>query len=122
MIYLNVSVLNVEEALDFYSQKLGLFSRKGYESRLVCDSSPDLIIDFFEVGTKEHFEQFESNSHVKSSFAIHHDNNTKIELFEGLRKHGIQYNEEPNMMAQFIEIIDPSGNSISIAADHGVLV
>jgi len=110
----------MKEAHEFYSKKIGLFS--GSYNRLVCESSPELIIDLLEVGSEEHLSVFGSNSHVKSSFAILHGEDAKVELLDRLKEHGVQYKNEPNMMAEFIDIQDPSGNSVSIGASHGGIV
>lgn len=119
MVYLNLSVNNIREACDFYSIKLGLFSDE--YNRLVCQSGPLLIIDLIEVGTSEHTRIFESESHVMSSFTIFHEGDTKLDLIERLRKHGVPYQNEPNMMAEYIDVKDPSGNKISIAANHNII-
>jgi hypothetical protein len=75
-----------------------------------------------EVGSEEHRSVFGSDSHVKSSFAILHGEDTKVELLGRLKEHGLQYKNESNMMAEFINIQDASGNSVSIGASHGSIV
>ena len=119
LIYLYLSVNNLQEAHDFYSKKVGLFS--GNYNRLICESGPKLIIDLLEVGSEDHMRVFESDSQVKYSFTILHEDDTKIELLGRLKEHGVQYQNEPNMMAEFIDIKDPSGNEISIGASHGCI-
>lgn len=119
LIYLNLSVNNIQEAQDFYSKKIGLFT--GSYNRLICESGPELIIDLLEVGSEEHLRVFESDSHVKSSFTILHEDKTKLELLNRLKEHGVEFQNEPNMMAEFIDVKDPSGNAISIGASHGCI-
>ncbi|TQV88285.1 VOC family protein [Aliikangiella coralliicola] len=119
MIYLKLSVNNFRETLDFYSKKIGLFS--GSYNRLICESGPELIIDLLEVGSEDHLRVFESVSHVKSSFTILHEENTKIELLGRLKEYGVEFKKEPNLIAEFIDIKDPSGNAISIGASHGCI-
>lgn len=119
MIYLNLSVKNMQEAHDFYSRKIGIFS--GNYDRLICESGPKLIIDMVEVGSDDHLRLFESESHVKSSLTILHEEDTKLELLDRLKEHGISFKSAPNMMMEFIDIRDPSGNAISIGASHGCI-
>ncbi|MGX5202174.1 hypothetical protein [Aliikangiella sp. IMCC44632] len=119
MIYLNLSVNNLRETIDFYSKKIGLFS--GSYNRLICESGPELIIDLLEVGSEDHFRAFGCDSFVMSSFTILHGDNIKLELLGRLKENGVEFKNEPNMMAEFIDIKDPSGNAVSIGASHGCI-
>ncbi len=122
MVLLNLSVIDVNEALEFYSSKIGLFSTGVTMTRLVCDSGPKLIIDLYEVRTKEHLDVFEQDTHTKSSFILCYDDNEKLDLINRLKENGVPYEEEDNMMAHSVNLVDPSGNSVSISAGHGVIV
>ena len=56
-----------------------------------------------------------------SSFTILHGDNIKLELLGRLKENGVEFKNEPNMMAEFIDIKDPSGNAVSIGASHGCI-
>ncbi|WMS89019.1 VOC family protein [Pleionea litopenaei] len=87
MIYLNLSVNNLEESIDFYSKKIGLFS--GSYDRLICETGAKLIIDLLEVGSEDHFRVFGSDSHMMSSITIFYEDDIKIDLLGRLKDNGI---------------------------------
>jgi len=82
MVYLNLSVENIELTKEFYADKLNFFRREA--GRLVCTMGVDLILDLVEVGSEHHMECFGQNSHVPSDFWIHAGGGDSEEIFEVL--------------------------------------
>jgi hypothetical protein len=72
MAYLNLSVVNIEDTVVFYSKKLGVFDFQS-DQRLICNLDVGLIIDFFEVGTERHLQCFGQKHYVPSNnkFKLH---------------------------------------------------
>jgi catechol 2,3-dioxygenase-like lactoylglutathione lyase family enzyme len=122
MVYINLSVKDIGEAVAFYKDKLGIFSLQG-DTRLICSINVDLIIDLTLCGTERHKERFGQGSHVVSSFWISPSDaldETKILIFENLRRHEIEYEEEANLGGHFLYFRDPSGNRFMLHVNHGI--
>lgn len=93
MVYLDLSVESIDQAVEFYSKKLGIFSYQP-DSRLICNLGVDLILDLHECGSESHIECFGQSQHVPASFWIHvggDDQFSEIEIYEHLRSNGVQF-------------------------------
>ena len=121
MVYLSLSVNNLNQAIDFYSKVMRIFDSMA-ESRLVCNSGVDLIIDVYEIGSKSHKEIFSVENHSPSNIAIHHGEGIKIKIKEHLKLCGIKYKFSGNLAGERLSLQDPSGNKIAIWANHGGIV
>jgi hypothetical protein len=122
MVYLNLSVGNIEETISYYVEKLGIFD---YEAgRLVCKYGVDLIIDILEVGSKAHNEVFEQDVHVMSSFWIHVGESVdgyELQIKDRLASNRVKYQEVGNLGGHCLNFTDPSGNKFSLHAHHSVI-
>ena len=122
MVYLNLSVANIEEAVEFYSKRLGVFDFQS-DRRLICNLDVDLIIDLFEVGTESHLQCFGQEHHAPSSFWIHaggDEEHIEIEIIEKLKVNGVQFEDVGNLGGHFLAFTDPSNNKFKLHAHFGV--
>ena len=122
MVYINLSVTCIETAIDFYTNKLGVFEQKA--GRLVCNLGGVLILDLEETETDRHLTKFGQNHHVISNFWIGVgedlvDNPTG--LLEHLKRNGVQYEETKNLGGHHLCFIDPSGNKFGLHAKLGAI-
>ena len=117
MVYLSLSVDSVEEAMDFYLNKVGLFHSIG-SSRLVCDSGANLIIDLYCANSEEHEQAFGQREHVRSAFWIKPEGKT-LSILDRLRSNGVSFSERKDLGGHHLSLIDPSGNRFGIAGDLG---
>ena len=120
MVYLNISVKNLQESIKFYADSIGIFH---YEAdRLTCKYGVELILDLVQVGTESHSQKFDKSEHVKSSFWISiNDKVSDVFILNHLKENNVQYEEVTNLGGHYLNFIDPSGNKFTIHAHHGVI-
>lgn len=121
MVYLALSVMDLNKSVEFYTKYLRIFDAMGNE-RLVCNSGVDLIIDLYRAGTEIHEHIFGTQNYVPGRFSIHHGEHIKLKVIEHLKIHGIEYEYTANIAGVFLELNDPSGNSIGIWGHHGYII
>lgn len=124
MIYIDISVESVDDAVDFYSKKLGVFDIQGNE-RLICNIGTDFIVDLYQVGTDRHRKVFERDSHVIASFWISPPDMAEdgsLNIVKRLQEHAVHYDEVKNLGGHSLSFKDPSGNKFMLWANHGVIV
>lgn len=122
MVYLNLSVKNIEETAEFYSKKLGIFDFQS-DRRLICNLGVDLIIDLFEIGTESHLQCFGQKNHAPSSFWVDaggDDQYLEIKVFETLKVNSVQFEDVGNLGGHFLNSNDPSSNKFTLHAHLGV--
>jgi hypothetical protein len=112
MVFLNLSVINIETAINFYVHTLKLFKLQR-PNRLICSKGVELILDLREIGSEEHLNIFEQSLHVKSSFTISFDN-TKLLLSDDLTANLFDFELTRNIAGSFLKMNDPSGNKLII--------
>ncbi len=118
MVYLSLSVNDVEASLIYYRDKLGIFTSMG-DSRLICKVGPDFIIDLYLVGSDRHKNIFGCSSHQLSHFSISLKEHDDLEILDHLSKQSVEFEDDGNIAGRFIKFIDPSGNIITLVAHHG---
>ena len=122
MVYLNLSVVNIEKSVEFYSKKIGIFDFQS-DRRLICNLGVDLIIDLFEIGTESHVQCFDQECHAPASFWVHaggDDQYTEIKVLENLKNSGVQFEDVGNLGGHFLKFTDPSNNKFTLHAHLGV--
>ncbi len=122
MVYLNLSVANLNSAIDFYANKIGIFEHQAY-GRLICGLGVDLIIDLNECGSERHRSIFGRDDHVPASFWISVGDNSSEENIAILHKwksNHVPYAEVRNLGGHYIQFTDPSSNRFTLHANLGV--
>ena len=119
MVYLTLSANNIDEAIEYYSKNIGVFSVQYH--RLICETGTELMIDLVQVGTEEHFSIFDQNDASKSSFTIC-SGKSNIELIDHLKLGEIEYIERDTVVGLFLEFKDPTGNDFSIFFSNDILM
>ena len=123
MVYLNLSVNNVNNVVEFYSSKLGIFDFQA-ERRLICNIGVDLIIDLVLQHTDEHREIFDKDTDTISSYWIsrtNFDDSTPINIIKNLQEHSIKYEEVKNLGGHYLNLKAPSGNKLTVHVQYGVI-
>jgi len=98
MVYLEIFTNDKKEMIDFYVNKLGIFSVLG--DRLICKLGVELILDLRDADIPSQINlgiRFESLSIIKS-----------------LEEFNIPYKLEDNIAGQRLHIIDPNNNKLWI--------
>ena len=128
MVYMNLSVRSIEESIDFYCNKLGIFRHMGAD-RLVCTIDIDIIIDLCEIGTDHHKHVFSQDSHAIASFFLRtrddhiYDEGYRINILGSLKANNVDYVETENLGGHKLRFTDPTGNRFVLgAAKIGVFV
>lgn len=121
MIYISLSVLDLENTIHFFTKVLRIFDSMT-TSRLVCNSGVELIIDVYEIGSKRHNYIFGIDTHAPLNIVVHHGENIKINIVEHLKELNIEYELDNNIAGQFLKMKDPTGNKIAIWAHHGGII
>ena len=121
MIYLSLSVNDIDSTIDFYTHAIRIFDSMS-DSRLVCNSGIDFIIDLYEIGSERHRDVFGVDTHAPSSIAMLHGEGIKIKILDHLSKFGVEHKVGMNIAGHFLRLEDPTGNRISILAHDGGLV
>ena len=128
MVYMNLSVRSIEESIEFYCNKLGIFRHMGAD-RLVCTIDIDIIIDLCEIGTDRHKRVFSQDSHAISSFRMRpdddhiYDEGYQINILGSLKANDVDYVETKNLGGHKLRFTDPTGNKFGLsAAKIGVFV
>lgn len=124
MVYVCLSVLSLEESVEFYSNKLGMFDALGSD-RLICTVADiKFIIDLVQCFTKEHQRIFDQDSHLMSSLTIapNDEFDGNITLIDRLKVNGVYYEETGNLGEHRLNFRDPSGNRFTFRANLGVIV
>ena len=122
MVYLNLSVNNINEAVEFYSKKLGIFDYQATR-RLICNLPIEFIIDLNERGSDKHRESFNRDTQIISSFRItpnDRGDDLKLEIIEHLKENEVEFEEVINLGGHYLSFIDPSGNKFTLSANSGV--
>ena len=120
MVYLNLSIIDAEEAIEFYEKLLGVFEAQSI-SRLIFTLDADLIIDLHECGSESHLEHFETDEHIVSSFWVHvggQGHGKEIPILSSLKQKNVKYDEVINLGGHYLNFRDPSGNKFTLHA-HG---
>jgi hypothetical protein len=121
MVYLNLSVLCIEESIDFYSRKLELFDFQSDE-RLIFNAGAEFILDLIESGTERHRVTFGKDEQLISSFRIHiggMNRSFRYPIFNRLKEKRIQYEEIHNLGGHYLKFTDPSMNKFALHANSG---
>ena len=103
MVYLNLLSLNFQSSKEFYCDTLKLF-RVQSNGRLICLTA-DLILDLGE-------------NCCKSDFSIHIGEH-KMTMLKELESAEIVHTFESNIVGDFLQLIDPSGNNFTVLAHGG---
>ncbi|GGY87486.1 hypothetical protein GCM10011613_35850 [Cellvibrio zantedeschiae] len=117
MVYINLSVINIEETINFFTTVLRIFDVMG--TRLVCNSGIKLIIDIHKAGSESHLSAFDTNTHVPLCFGIHHGECIKIKILNHLKELEIEHDFTSNIAGELLKLKDPSGNRITIMSHYG---
>ena len=120
MIYIDLSVTNLDEICEFYVDGLGLFTAQ-LNTRLICNSGPQLILDLSQPGTERHDQNFNSKRLMPCSFRLQYEDEIdELPILSQLRKMNIPYDEVANLGGHCVTVFDPSGNRVSISSRLGV--
>ncbi len=117
MVYLSLSVKNIDSSFEFYSKKLGMFKTMA-DSRLICTVGPALIIDLYVIGTERHKNIFGCVSHQVSSFSISIKEHSNLEILDHLHSKGVEFEDVGNIAGRYLKFNDPSGNALTLVAHH----
>ena len=109
MIYLSLSVSNIEDTIFFYTKALGIFDSIA-DTRLICNTEVELIIDLFEIGNEAHQNTFGIDTHAPSNMSISQDCDV---IAEHLKEFDIPYEFKTNIAGEFLKVLDPTENIIS---------
>ena len=121
MVYLDLSVKDIEESARFYVDQLGLFDRLT-DRRLKCRYDIDLIIDLVLCATHQHHECFDQSGHSTSSFRVHlSDEGPQLEILSKLKSQSVEFLERTDLGGHCLNFTDPSGNRLVVHANHGVI-
>jgi hypothetical protein len=104
MVYLKLLTNKIDETINFYTRKIGLFKSIG-ANRLVCEKGVDFIIDLVE-----------AEEPVKVDFGITFK---KLSITSKLQEAGLDYLLEGNLAGQHLYIDDPNGNQLWLTTQSG---
>lgn len=127
MVYINLSVNDLQRSVEFYSSSIGFFDSL-HGDRLTCNVCPELTLDLIQVGTDRHRKRFGLSHFCPSSFSLHietQDDSSvarKLEIISRLQRQDIPYQLVENLGGSFISIIDPSGNRLGVHTHCGDLI
>ena len=112
MVFLSLSVKNIKEYVEFYTETLSLFKLQP-SNRLIFDTGVDLIIDLYQVDSDEHMNVFEQTGHVKSDFSVSF-NESEPSLSANLTDNLFEFELQNCIAGSFLRMKDPSGNKFTI--------
>lgn len=107
MVYLKLYVKDIKDNMDFYTNKLELFTAIG-DRRLVCKPNPNFIIDLRE---SEKIRKVDFGIHVKDGISIL----SKLDNFN------IPYELSHNIASSNLYLEDINGNTIWLSTECGEL-
>ena len=113
MVYLSLSVEDIDQSRIFYVDILQLFKVQS-GNRLICNSGVDFILDLYQVGTAEHESVFGKPEQLKASFMLRFEDDS-LPLLAELKANSVLYELNDNIAGSFLRLKDPSGNEITIS-------
>ncbi|HSX85725.1 MAG TPA: hypothetical protein VLE50_09985 [Cellvibrio sp.] len=121
MIYISLSVNELNSTFYFFTKVLRIFDGMT-DSRLICNSGIELIIDLYEIGSDRHRNVFGIDTHAPASIAMHHGEGIKIKILSRLKELEVKHELIGNIAGLFLNLEDPTGNKIAIWSHHGGIV
>jgi hypothetical protein len=112
MVFLSLSVENIEESTEFYTRTLNLFKLQA-PNRIICNSGVDLILDLYRVDSDAHLSVFGQKSYVKSDFTVSYED-SELLLSGNLTENLFEFDLQNCIAGSFLRMKDPSGNKITI--------